>query len=527
MKKLLAISSLILLAGLFLHACGIIPNANTSFVTITIGDSQRAKLYAEKATTLSRFKYFLADAKLMPEAQAYIPSVVQVITVTVTAADITTPIVGVSNISSNQTTATIRMEVPNGASRQFLVEGYRGYPSGATQLFYSGTASADLTGTDVTLSVPMSVVGPGIYVNPSQPLSANTPTCGSTRATACATITYVLNTRPSTTNNDVILALTGNYIPGTVVAIESFPLQLKPGMVLLCDPNLTSVFLPNTTAIQGADGAAIDSCRIVVSLNSIGISDLLLGQTPVKIRVNGSQLELSGNLTGGSMTGIDLWSDSTVLETTVTGTGSVIGSIFGIQVWGGKPNIIGSTISKLPTGIELRASAGDVAISNSFLTGNTTVGLETVATGKPSISNTIFDGNATGIILGDGNPTITGSTFINNTGAGLDIVSGGPRITQSMITKNLNGILGGTGTTVIQNNSIYCNTFFNLSTSITATMDVRFNSWEHAPPLVNGVAAGTNCLQGDDICANGSVVPDYSSYSVAAPGICNRLLGKP
>ncbi len=192
MKRPLIILTLAVLVLLAVYACsGMIRTANTSLVTITIGrDARSASLHAEGATPWARFKYFLAETKLMPEAYAYIPSVVQVLVVNVSAADMTIPIVGIASISTNQTTATLRIEAPNGTARLFTVEGIRGVDS---QTYYRGTATTDLSGVDVDLSISMGFVGTGIYVDPSlDPAVADQPSCG-TLTSPCATITSVLD----------------------------------------------------------------------------------------------------------------------------------------------------------------------------------------------------------------------------------------------------------------------------------------------------------------------------------------------
>ncbi len=154
MKRPLTILTIAVLTILVIYACGsTIPTGKTSFVTITIGgNSQKATLHAEKATTWSRVLHFLADAKLTPKAYAAIPSVVKVVIVTVSAPDMTTmvtvvPVAGLTDIA-------ITLEVPNGTGRNFLVEGF----DDASIVVYRGQASADLKGDPVSLTINLDSV---------------------------------------------------------------------------------------------------------------------------------------------------------------------------------------------------------------------------------------------------------------------------------------------------------------------------------------------------------------------------------
>lgn len=504
MKKPLAIVTIAILTILFIFACSsTIRTANTSFVTITIGgDAGKATLHAEGATPWARFKYFLADAKLMPEAYAYIPSVVQVLVVTVSAADMTTPIVGIGSVSSNQTTATIRIEAPNGNNRQFIVEGIRGVDS---QTYYRGTTTADLSGADVDLPISMNFVGPGIYVDPSlTPATADQPTCG-TQASPCATITYVLNTRPSTTNNDVILALAGTFKPGTVATQETFPLQLKQGMVLLCrGTNFSSVIdvsTANATAILGNNDVAIDNCMIKVGLNSNGIND-----QSFRTKINGAYIELSGSPSVPPIIGAILSNDNSVLlESTVTGSGASL-SVYGVQVNGGKPSIIGNTISNLPYGVRLETGAGDALITGSLITGNST-GINMLSTNKPTISlNSINNSSGTGIFVSAGSPAITGNTIHNNS-VGLDVEF-------------------SAASPAVKSNSFFCNTNTDFFSNKTPGLDIRDNAWDHdlttspsgtlGPTDHQSVNGTGDCGLGVDICWQNSP-PDFTRNNAAVP----------
>jgi parallel beta-helix repeat protein len=515
MKRPLTIVTIAILIFLFVYACSsTIHTAKTSFVTITIGsDARKATLHAEGATPWARFKYFLADAKLMPEAYAYIPSVVQVLVVTVSAADMTTPIVGIDSIKPDQTISTIRIEVPNGSGRTFTVEGIRGVDS---QTYYRGTAIADLSGTDVNLAISMNFVGTGIYVDPAlDPQTADQSTCG-TQANPCATIAYVLNARPSTTDNDVILALAGTYKHGTVAAQESFPLQLKPGMVLLCmGANFSSVIDVTgffATAILGNEGAAVDNCMIKVGVDSNGIDD-----QAARTRINGAYIELSGSPSETSIVGVLLSNDSLLLESTVTGS-AASGSVFGVRVLGGKPAIINSTISNLSTGIDLAVSADDAEITGNTITGNWTAGISIATNAKPSISANIIENNGKGISIPSGSPDIEGNTIDHNYSVGIDISSFGTGT--------------ATGKPRVKGNSIFCN-FSDVNVVSDEVIDLRNNAWDHdnttvaidpfGPTIYPPgplVGQGFNYGGYDIIYSVGTPTPQYVPFSTAVSGGC-------
>jgi hypothetical protein len=533
MKRPLTVLLITLLTILVIYACGsTIRTATTSFVTITIGeDAHIAKLKAEKATVLARTRYLLADLKLMPEAQAYIPSVVQVLVVTVTAADISTPIVGIDSLKTGQTTATIRIEVPNGSARKFMIEGIRGVDS---KTYYRGNATVNLTGLDVNIPVTMNFVGTGIYVDPALPITANTLTCGSTPTTACATITYALASR--TTGTDAILALAGNYIFALAAPRETFPLQLKTGNALLClGPNYSSLIdlstMPSgTVAIKGAEGASVDTCRILGQSTSsyVGIDDRQ-GATVLNkgITINNVEVHMPYNTFGTSI-GIALYSDSPVLESTVTNTGVTLVSptLVGIQVNSGKPTIQGGMVQGLGTGINLTSGAGDAVITGATVSGNTT-GITIVATGKPTVSLSNITTNATGLQVTGGNPSISSNTIRNNTGNGLSITGTTSGLyTGNIIDHNNTGILfslGTGGNPRVNGNSIFCNTFVGADVTSLTPVILDSNSWNRdATTVPSGPRiSGANCLNGDDVCPRaGTPLPAYTPFSTAVSSGC-------
>lgn len=518
MKRPLTIAATALLAVLVLYACSsTIRTINSSFVTVTIGGvSGTALLKAEAATPWTKFKYYLADAKWMPEAYAYIPSIVQVITVTVTAPDITTPIVGVKSINKTDTVSSLRIEVPNGTGRQFLVEGYRGFPNGATQLFYSGiTGPVELSGTDVTLPVTMALVGPGILVDTLHSQATDTAGCG-TVTLPCKTIGFALNSRTSGT--DAIIVSAGTYT--LTVGAGPATLQLKPANALICLGTGTSTVIDASSTVDdllyGADGASVDNCTLIPGSDTTAIND-----QGTSIKINGVLIDANQQV-GGALDGIMLSADSLVLETTVLNT-----TWHGINILSGKPTIKDSTISLNPTGIEI--TGGDPEIINSTIDSNST-GMSIPSAGKPLVSGSIFSNNGTGIDLSAGIADISASVFTGNS-TGLFITGGSPRIQTSEIANNGSygiQVSGVASDPEISSCRIFCNYFYNVYTTSTTTLRVRNNSWENAPPLVSSTFNG--CSQGDDVCYDYlGPVPLTDPYNPAAiaPGTCVRLIGKP
>jgi parallel beta-helix repeat protein len=507
MKKLLAISSLILLAGLFLHACGIIPNANTSFVTITIGDSQRATLHAEKATTWSRFKYFLADAKLMPEAQAYIPSVVQIIVVTVTAADITTPIVAIDDVS-NKTSTTIRFEVPNGANRKFTIEGYHG----ATNLVtYQASTETNLDGREITLPISMqfNYYGKAIFVDSA---NGNNLNSGLTYTSALQTITRALSLQSTSVPYNTIPVIwveQGNY---TSASGEQFPLRLNPGTALLCGgKGFTSAIGDSTAGIRvlGNNGASIDNCKILVKIlvtggpgSSTGISDDIGAQapSPTNMKVNGSLIEISGGSGGSSqetLIGIRFIGDSTMIESVVTGTGLHVSAATGVSINGGQPQIINGAVSNIISsyGIPCCLNVGNGVAVNS---------------GNAIITGNVIQGNVYGIAVTNASPAISNNTLTANY-IGVDIIT-------------------ATGDPHVNANRIYCNGAYDVgvnSNQGAKVFDLTNNSWDHDAttnppgPLVSSIPN-----QGYDIFVSSQTptptpIPQYVPFSAAVTNGCS------
>ncbi len=542
MKRRTIILAAVLASAAALHACGVIPNRNTSIVTVTVGDTpHKAVLKAEAGTAWTRLRHFWERLDLVPTASAYIPSVVQSIVVTVTAADISVPILGVSSVKPTDVAVTVRLEVPNGSARSFLVEGYRGIDG---QAYYRGSATADLSGADVTLPVSMSFVGPGIRVDNQNPSAADSPTCG-TAASPCLTITYALSSR--TTGTDAILVSAGTYSSATG---EVFPLQLKPNTALIClgavNSTIIDAYNEASDAIYGAGGASVDNCTIIPECDYIAIDD-----TAARIMINGVVIDSSQSCPAWDS--IMLSADSTVIESTILDGWStyitvnagkpviklntLVGSLNstdGISVQAGSPVIDSNTIAGM-NGKAIAVFNGEPSISANTLRNNL-VGVDIQSPGKPLISGTLFDGNNTGIEIWAGDAEITGNTIRNTglSGIGISITGGGsPRIAGNTIHENYIGVevTTSTGSPRINSNSIYCNPAYDVGVNATLVLDLRQNAWDHdATTSPAGPIVGPFGYNGEDIVVTSPTpTPDYSG-AVAAPNGCRPYpdpVGKP
>jgi hypothetical protein len=321
-------------------------------------------------------KHILTGIDLVPEAQAYIPSVIQAIVVTVTASNISTPIVGVANIAPDQTSASIRIEVPNGNARSFLVEGYRGVDG---KVYFSGAATADLSGASITLPINMGFVGPGIWVSPTGSDTGGT----GTRTNPYLTIARALS---ATTGTDTIVVSAGTYT--LTVGAAAPTLQLKPGNALVClGANFSSIIDASNTSdvlVYGAEGASIDNCKLIPASDQTAIDDRIGGLTPSRMKINGVLID-ENPAVGGALDGIMLSADSLVLETAVLNT-----TFHGISVLNGNPIITSSVLSQNPIGISITGGNPIIRINNITLN-NTGISVATATGSSPVINgNTIY-----------------------------------------------------------------------------------------------------------------------------------------
>ncbi|MBI4689247.1 MAG: Ig-like domain-containing protein, partial [Nitrospirae bacterium] len=144
-----------LITLIFLISCGnssYSGSGGTSLVTITVGDGKVARLEIEKNTLLAQAKNFLADLLKPDSAVAAIPSDISNVSFTISASDIIT--ITKEVLISGQTSVTETFSVPNGSNRYFLVDA----KNSVGKVLYSGSSTADLNGTPITLDINMSAL---------------------------------------------------------------------------------------------------------------------------------------------------------------------------------------------------------------------------------------------------------------------------------------------------------------------------------------------------------------------------------
>jgi hypothetical protein len=197
-------------------------------------------------------------------------------------------------------------------------------------------------------------------------------------------------------------------------------------------------------------------------------------------------IELSGSLTGLANIGAVFSYDSLLLDSVVTGS-AANGIFYGVQVRGGTPQIIGSTVSNLPGGIGINLVSG---AGNALITANT------------------ISGNSTGILVSAASPEITGN-FINDNSVGIDVES-------------------GAGTPLIQSNSLYCNSIADFFTNVSGSLDIRDNAWDHdlttspsgtfGPTDMISFNGPFGCGSGVDVCyQDTSPQPNFTRNNPAVP----------
>jgi len=494
MKRSLTIGTILALTALFIYACSsTIRTADTSFVTITIGEGSGATtLHAEKATFWARMKYLAADIELLPKAYAYIPSVVQVIVVTVSAPYMTA-IVAVDTVA-NKTSSSIRIEVPNGPDRKFLVEGLYGLP---TQTTYRGSAVASLDGREITLLIKMQFVGTAIYVDA---INGDDLKTGLDSTNALKTITRALSlqsTFAAYTAIPLIVVAEGSYLVG---GGEVFPLQLNPGTKLLCTGMNHSTVMDDAgsmgnsvkSVIIGQQGSVIEGCTID-SLNPY--YDAAVDDGGLDMTITNCNL-ISSGMTTIRRKGVIFSGNSTLKDSLVKDfyLGDGVGA--GVAINGGNAFVTRNTISGNEYGIKI--TAGNPTIDGNTVVGSIINGIY-LQGGTALINNNLIESNHTGIMVSFVSPTITNNTIRSNSWSGITVS-------------------GSAGTLpVITGNSLSCNVNVDLEASGDA-FNARGNSWDHAPPTVETLLQ-TPCSAGADICYSG-VAPLADTWMATVPGGC-------
>lgn len=254
MKRPLTILWITISTILFVYACSsTITRSGNSLVTIRLGNNNTASLDIQKSTLLAKMKRFLADAALVPSAQALIPAPVQSVKVTITAPDM--PAITKTEDVAAQISASITIEVPNGQARYFVVDAL----DSGNALLYSGNAYANLTGAPVTLTINMAYVVPKIFVANS----ADNTVSVIDAATATVLVTIPVGTSPSgvVVNPSTARAYVANRLGDTVSVIDItnntvvdtiiVPVTSPAGLGI--DTSINKVFVSNDYSSNSVD----------------------------------------------------------------------------------------------------------------------------------------------------------------------------------------------------------------------------------------------------------------------------------
>jgi len=548
MKRPLIIAATAVLTIILIYACGsTIRTATTSLVTITIGDAPHtARLTSENATPWTRFKHFLASAKLMAEASASIPSVVQVITVTVSAPDMKTmvavmPVAGLPD-------AVITIEVPNGNGRNFLVEGI----DASSTVVYNGQTSADLTGAPLTLTIGMNAVfdsipptfgGLTLVSNLTStsvqlfwyPATDNvTPATGivyliyqatapggetyteATYTTAPGATSYIVNgLAPGTTYYFVVRAMdaAGNMDSNTIEGFNVYPGLYVDSLNGNDNTGTGSTLNPYKTISQALTVSAGNEAIFTAASGTYDaasgeIFPLQLKPGTILIGLGPSRTTVIDASSGGDAiygnTGAVIYnytilpgSDATAINDQATPI-AVSNVLIGVGAFAWEAVILSAD-----------STLSDSAFSDTYST------YITVNGGNPAIINNTFPGTSNspdGILVNAGNPVIMNNTFTGSSGAGtaisiqtglalvdtnaiswgtgpgsvgIRITGGTPVITGNTITGNDTGIvaIGGPFNPVISTNTINNNASYGID--------------------INGSAGATASINNNSIFCNG------------------------
>jgi len=313
--------------------------------------------------------------------------------------------------------------------------------------------------------------------------------------------------------NETIYVAPGTYDS----AVESFPIQIKPGISLLClgagHNTVVSSVGSGQDTLWGNTGAMISGCTIIPDAGKTGITDREGGPvsgTPVNMTIQNCIIEENiGSLT---TTGMLISADSLVRNTTFT-------SFAGYAMIIGSGNTIIENCSFTDNSNALAILNGSTTISGTIFNQNMT-GLS-IEGGNPTIRNSTFSSNDRGISIIAGHPLILDNSIFLNTVAGIEITvtSDIPQIDGNWINNNGKGIHIIDGVAVIRNNSIYCNNITDLWVSNPPPVDAVNNAWDHDPPTIEKEIAASCSTAGIDICYN-SREPDYIPYYTPVPMGC-------
>ena len=139
-----------ILAAAALYAClNTVTPPGTCSVTVTVDAGRTASVAIEPMTLQKRLAAVASRIFSIPEANAYIPSIIATVRVTVTAADMAT--ITTTADAAGLDRVVVPLEVQVGTARRFLVEGL----SAAAVTTYTGQAVVDLNGLSAEIRIDM------------------------------------------------------------------------------------------------------------------------------------------------------------------------------------------------------------------------------------------------------------------------------------------------------------------------------------------------------------------------------------
>lgn len=433
------------------------------------------------------------------------------------AAD-TTYLIYLAATSGGQSFATPTAATSSGEESTVLT----GLTPGTT--YYAVVRAMDAAGNVETNRTELSAVtyssSEGIYVDVNT--GVDSPTCGAP-GNPCKTITTALD---HTSGDEPIFMARGSYSESSG---EVFPLQLKPGTRLVGTGTLLS------NGIQYLE-TIISSMQIPMIL---GAADAVVHACVVRPRASGGNLTIDSQgqamtisfcLIDGSMgsdaaEGVSLGDDGSIIAS------SFRGFLMAVKLYGDNASVTSSRFTDATTAVYMFGPGERVA--HNVIT-NCTNGI--AAGGIPGATdgfiyhNTVTECAGSGIILDSATHfLVEANTILLNGQAG--IVATGRTDGDTLVCK-LNTIAdnGYTGLQVrvdisagleytlhAYGNVLACNDAANLEVLPLVHADVRYNHWEHDPPIVGtDPSLVPDCGGGVDICYFGQPpTPLYQPASAA------------
>jgi hypothetical protein len=475
MKKSVAIIFVLAFLVLLYSCNGLINNRQTTLVTVRIESNSRVSLDMRPATLPVLAKRYLVRLFSSQSAHAAVPASVHGLRLTVSAGDMTS-IIQTLNVAGLDA-VDLLVDVPNGPQRNFLVEGL----GSAGFVMYSGSATADLNGSSVLLTVTMASAG--FFVSPT---GANSPVCS--EAAPCQTIPYAMSL--TTTTRPSVFVSAGTYSFGGGVTLPT-------NRSIICfgvnHSSILSSLLTGGAMITGNAGVTISDCAMIYG--STGASSLIT-DNGTNIIVNNCTIK--GDNGVANETGIALSGNSTVRNSTITNFGYINQN--GISITAGSALISSNTFTGNEHGIAI--SGGTPLVELNTLANNVSYSVY-ITGGNATIRNNHISTSNNGISITGASATITGNTINNNIVYGITVA-------------------GSTANPVINNNSIYCNTNADMFVSGTITpFDAAHNSWDHDSATVPAgpTIMVPTCTPGTDICNSGTA-PSYTPFNTAVTSGC-------